>query len=198
VYSNFVSNPIGDLADLGAGSSFTVKGPNGSMPVAGSPGGFTTMLSAAGTFLVPGNYTVTSNGGPDVGPINATLTIPASPTLLAPQPSNNLTVTRANGMTFTWNPTGSNGHVEIQVASAIDNTFNIGGTAVCTAPASAGTFTIPPYVMLALTSSNFTYLEFGSGVWAAAAENPFTATGLNIGFFEAYLDGTVFGGFALQ
>jgi hypothetical protein len=76
VYSNFVSNPVGDLAALSAGSSFTVKGPNGSMPVAGSPGGFATMLSAAGTFLVPGSYTVTSNGGPDVGPItNATLTI---------------------------------------------------------------------------------------------------------------------------
>ena len=101
-------------------------------------------------------------------------------------------------MTVTWNPAGLSGHVEIQVASATDNTFNLGTTAVCTAPASAGTFTIPPYVLLALTSSNFTYLEFGSGVWAAAAENPFTAKGLNIGFFEAYLDGTVFGGFALQ
>ena len=132
---------------------------------------FTTVLSAAGTFLVPGSYTVTSNGGPDVGPINATLTIPSSPTLLTPQPSNNFTVTRANGMTFTWNPNGSNGHVEIQVASATDNTFNLGTTAVCTAPASAGTFTIPPYVMLALMPSNFTYLEFGPGFWAAAAEN---------------------------
>jgi hypothetical protein len=156
------------------------------------------MLSAAGAFLVPGSYTVTSNGGPDVGPINATLTIPSSPTLLTPQPSNNLTVTRANGMTFTWNPNGSNGHVEIQVASATDGTFNFGGVAVCTAPASAGSFTIPPYVMLALTSSNFTYLEFGLGTQAAAAEALYTAKGLDFGMVQAYLDGVFFGGFTLQ
>ena len=52
--------------------------------------------------------------------------------------------------------------------------------------------------MLALMPSNFTYLEFGPGFWAAAAENPFTATGLSLGYFEAYLDGVVFGGFPLQ
>jgi len=156
------------------------------------------MLSAAGTFLVPGSYTFTSNGGPDVGPINATLTIPSSPTLLTPQPSNNFTVTRANGMTFTRNPNGSNGHVEIQVASATDNTFNFGGVAVCTAPASAGSFTIPPYVMLALTSSNFTFLGFGLGNQAAAAEALYTARGLDFGMVQGYLDGVFFGGFTLQ
>jgi uncharacterized protein (TIGR03437 family) len=201
VYSNpngNASNPISNAAPLDAGTSFTVKGPNGSVPLAGNPGQFKAMLSAAGTFLVPGSYTVTSNGGPDVGPINATLTIPSSPTLLTPQPSNNLTVTRANGMTFTWNPNGSNGHVEIQVASATDGTFNFGGAAVCTAPASAGSFTIPAYVMLALTSSNFTFLEFGLGTQAAAAEALYTAKGLDFGMVQAYLDGVFFGGFALQ
>ena len=201
VYSNpngNTSNPIGDAAPLDAGTSFTVKGPNGSVAFAGNPGQFKAMLSAAGTFLVPGSYTVTSNGGPDVGPINATLTIPSSPTLLTPQPSNNFTVTRANGMTFTWNPNGSNGHVEIQVASATDNTFNFGGVAVCTAPASAGSFTIPPYVMLALTSSNFTFLGFGLGNQAAAAEALYTARGLDFGMLQAYLDGAFFGGFTLQ
>jgi hypothetical protein len=52
-------------------------------------------------------------------------------------------------MTVTWNPNGSHGRVEIQVISAIDNTFNTGDFATCKAPASAGTFTIPGYVMLA-------------------------------------------------
>jgi hypothetical protein len=101
-------------------------------------------------------------------------------------------------MTFTWNPNGSNGHVEIQVASATDNTFNLGGLAVCTAPASAGTFTIPPYVMLALTPSNFTYVEFGPGTVFAAATAPFTAKGLDVGLIQAFNDGVFFGGFTLQ
>jgi len=201
VYSNTngnSTNPFSSAAPLDAGSSFTVKGPNGSAPVAGNPGQFKQMLSAAGTFLVPGSFTATGNGGADVAPINATLAVPASPTLLTPQPSNNLTVTRANGMTFTWNPNGSNGHVEIQVASATDNTFNLGGLVVCIAPASAGTFTIPPYVMLALTPSKFTNIEFGPGTVFAAATAPFTAKGLDIGLIQAFNDGVFFGGFTLQ
>jgi uncharacterized protein (TIGR03437 family) len=159
------SNPIGDVAPLDAGSSFTVKGPNGSVPVAGNPGKTKATLSASGTFITPGVYTITADGGKDVGPLNATLTIPAWPTLLTPQPSSNLTVTRANGMTFTWNPNGSNGHVEIQIGSATDNTFNFGGLAYCNVPASAGTFTIPPYVMLALPAGNFTYFGVGPGTY---------------------------------
>jgi hypothetical protein len=68
----------------------------------------------------------------------------------------------------------------------------------CTAAASAGTFTIPPYVLLALPAGNLTYFELGPGTVAAASEAPFTATGLNVGFVQTFIDGTSFGGFALN
>lgn len=191
------TSPIGDLAPLDPGSSFTVKGPNGSVPVAGNPGQFRPILSAAGTFLVAGTYTITSNGGPDVGQINATVTIPASPTYLGPNP-NGLTVTRSNGLTVTWNPNGSTGHVEIVLASALDNTFNTGSQAACTAPAGAGTFTIPPYVLLALPAGNFTFMELGPGTQWAASEGPFTATGLTVGLVQTFVDGVVSGGFTVR
>jgi uncharacterized protein (TIGR03437 family) len=191
------TSPIGDLAPLDPGSSFTVKGPNGSVPVAGNPGQFKPILSAAGTFLVAGAYTITSNGGPDVGSINATLTIPNSPTYLGPNP-NGLIVTRSNGLTVTWNPNGSTGHVEILLASALDNTFNIGSLAACTAPANAGTFTIPLYALLALPAGNFTFLELGPGTQSAAAEGPFMTTVLTVGIVQAFIDGVVFGGVGLR
>jgi len=71
VFNNLQNNsnnpPITGFANLDAGSSFTVMGPNGSVPVTGTPGNFSATLSAAGTFLVPGAYTITGAGGPDVG-----------------------------------------------------------------------------------------------------------------------------------
>ena len=201
VYPNTNANntsPIGQVTPLDAGANFTVKGPNGTAPVAGNPGEVKTQISASGTFLVAGNYTVTGSGGADVGPFTANLTIPASPKLISPASSNNLTITRSNGLPVTWNPNGSTGHAEIQIVSATDNTFNTGSTAVCTVPASAGNFTVPPYVMLALPPNNFNFFELSPGTVSATAEAPFMAKGLDIGFIEAFVDGTTFGGFTLR
>lgn len=149
------------------------------MPVTGTPGQFSATLSATGTFLVPGTYTVTGTGGADVGPFTATVTVPASPTLVSPL-TNNLTVTRSSGMTVTWTGNGSTGYVFIQVAGATDNTYTNGANAVCTAPASAGTFTVPPYALLALPPGNSGALSFQE----LTAAVPFTASGLSVGIIQ--------------
>lgn len=197
VFNNLNSDtnsPKASTADLDGGSSFTVKGPNGSVPVTGTPGQFKATLSAAGTFLGLGAYTVTGAGGKDVGPFNATATFPATPTLASPLYSSSLAVTRSSGMTVTWAGGGPNGNVEILVQSATDNTYSTGATAQCTAPASAGTFTLPPYVLLALPAGNFGSFTFVSGF----AEFPFTATDLSVGILNTYVNGTSFSGFALK
>jgi uncharacterized protein (TIGR03437 family) len=185
--------PIASLANLDAGSSFTVKGPTGSVPVAGSPGQFSATLNAAGTFLVPGAFTVTGTGGADIGPFTATVTIPASPTLVSPL-TNNFAVTRSNGMTVNWTGNGSTGNVQIDVSGATDNTYNNGANAVCTVPASAGTFTIPPYALLALPAGAFGALNFQQ----VTEEVPFTATGLNVGILQTAGAGTGPAGFTLK
>jgi hypothetical protein len=179
--------PIGNPAELDAGSSFTVKGPNGTVTGSGKPGGFNVPLSTTGTFLVPGAYTVTGTGGSDIGPVSAAITIPASPALVSPE--NNATVTRSNGMTVTWTGGAPNGNVLIRVYSAINNAFNTGDKARCMAPASAGTFTIPPYVMLALPAGNFA----GFTIAPAKMQVPFTAKGLDFGSIQINYDGTGFG-----
>ena len=168
------------------------------MTVPASAGQTNAQLSAAGTFLVPGTYTITGTSGKDVGPFSATITIPSPPTLVSPASPNNLTVTRSNGMTVTWSGGDPNGHVEIEVSSATDNTGNNNAFAFCKAPASAGTFTIPSYVLLALPAGNFTSFELGPGAAQAAASAPFTATGLSIGFVQTFVDGASIGGFTFR
>jgi uncharacterized protein (TIGR03437 family) len=182
VYNNTNPNnnlPAATLVGLDAGASFTLKGPNGSVPMAGKPGESQATLDATGKFLVPGTYTITGTGGADVGLFSASITIPAFPTLASPL-LNNFTVTRSNGMTVNWTANGSTGNVLISVVGALDNTYNTGATAVCTVAANAGTFTIPPYVMEALPPGNFGGLNFQ----LLTAAVPFTATGLSVGSLQ--------------
>lgn len=177
VYSSLSSknnNGIASAVPIDAGSSVTVTGPSGSLPVPANQG-FNT-IKAAGTFLVPGSYTLTGPGGADVGPINANFTIPTSPTLVSPL--NNTTVTRSSGMTVTW--TGGGGDVSIQINSATDNLNTNGSRAMCTAPGGSGTFTIPPYVLLALPAGNFAGFIFGTPY----VYTPITATGLSFGIVQ--------------
>ena len=162
--------------NLDGGSSVTVNGPSGSVILNGSNGN-PVEINAAGKFLGPGVYTVTGTGGADVGPFRATLTILAVPTLASPSNAASLTVTRSSGMTVGWKGGDPSGNVQLTVVSATDATFTIGASATCTVPASAGTFTIPPYVLLALPAGNFGALFFGS----AESQVPFTAPGLSVG-----------------
>jgi uncharacterized protein (TIGR03437 family) len=189
---------LGNLVPLDAGASFTIKGPNGSMTVPAAPGQTKATLSAAGSFVGQGTYTISGTGGKDVGPFTATIAIPASPTLVSPLSANNLSVTRSNGMTVTWSGGDPNGHVEIELISALDSSFNTAALAYCKAPAGAGTFTIPSYILLALPAGNFTALELGPGTVQGAASASFTATGLSIGFVQTFIDGTGIAGFALK
>lgn len=55
-----------------------------------------------------------------------------------------------------------------------------GASAVCTAPASAGSFTVPPYVLEALPTANAGFV-FGS-----ISESSFTATGIDVGIVGIY------------
>ena len=186
VYNNTnasFTNPItgGNLID--AGPSFTVTGPNGSVAVPVN-GGNRNVINQTGALLVPGVYTITGNGGADVGTVSASITIPAAATLTSPV--NNGTATRANGMTLTW--TGGSGDLKIYVISCSDPNCNNGAVAVCIVPASLGTFDIPPYVLEALPAGSVAGVVLDSYSNAA-----FTATGLNLGTVGTHSDVSGFG-----
>jgi uncharacterized protein (TIGR03437 family) len=177
VYSNPNDNndfPLAAASDLSAGTSVSLKGQNGTFSVAAAPinanGGRVT-LSANGSFLVPGSYTVTGPGGTDIGAFTANFSMAALPNLTSP--TANATVTRANGLTVTWTP-GASGTVGVQVVSGTDNNFSNGFTTDCSAPASAGTLTIPAYALLPHIPNSPSYLEFYSTTII-----PVTASGAN-------------------
>jgi uncharacterized protein (TIGR03437 family) len=199
VYGNLnphSDSPVATSANADAGTSFSVQSlsGNGTISVMGKPGEFTALLSGIGTFLAPGSYTVTGGGGTDIGGFSVSVAIPTPPLLTSPVSAGNLTVTRSDGMTFTWNSAGAGGNVQIQVQSATDSTFTTGATAQCTVAASAGAFTIPSEAMLALPAGASTFLIFlpkGTNIG-------FSAPGLNFGEFRSSLASPRLGGFVLK
>jgi uncharacterized protein (TIGR03437 family) len=188
-------NGLGTLTPLDAGSTFTIKGPNGSMTVTANPGD-KPVLSSGGTFLVPGDYTITGTGGKDVGQFTANVNIPVSPTLTSPTSSNGLTVSRGKGMTVTWNGNGSTGHVELVLGSFADTNTN--SSVTCTVPATDGTFTIPSYMLFTLANTNNAIFFFQLGDQGPATSVPFSAPGIGVGVAQTFIDGVVLSGFSIS
>lgn len=169
------------VAVLDAGSSFTVTGPKGSLTLPLNSGSLSA-FNMTGAFLVPGAYTITGTGGASIGPFSAAITMPALPTLVTPL--NGATATRSNELTITW--TRVSEYVEFELGSRSTNTN--WATAVCVAPAGAGTFTIPPYILQALPAGSC-----GGLVLSSVAQVSFTATGINVGLLSTYSNSAGFG-----
>ena len=191
IYNNLNENqtvPI-DLTKIAfsdAGSTFTIKGPNGSMVVQAQNGG-RNVLDSKGAYLVPGAYTVTGTGGADIGGFSAALTIPPLPTLTSP--ANNGSATRANGFPVTW--TGGSGNLLLEVFGPTDASFTTGSVAFCNVNAGAGSFTVPSYVMQALPpTANQSSAGF---ILSSQMANTFNASGANFGTIEEYINVAGFG-----
>ena len=92
-------------------------------------------------------------------------------------------------MTVTWSGGNPGGKVQIFVIAATDNALSNVVQAFCAASSGPGTFTIPPYVMLALPATNF------AGFTLAPADTsvPLSAPGLDLGLLQTHNDGAGFG-----
>jgi uncharacterized protein (TIGR03437 family) len=176
--------PLVPVAGLDVGQQITVQGPNGNKNVAGSGGTYTAMISANGSFLSAGTYTVSAPGGADVPKFSAQVTLPTMPAMTSPTPDapNPTTVTRSNGLTVTWTGGQANEIIQLEGFSATDNTYNVGADFLCSVPAAAGTFTIPPSVLLAMPAGNFGGLIFRSFVTPVSL----TGTELSVAFINAW------------
>lgn len=163
---------------LGAGPGIKVTGPDGSQTIPTNQGGIT--LSAVGTFLSPGAYTVAGTGGTGAASFSAPYTIPTPPTLTSPASGANIAVTRASGVTFTWSGGAANYILQITGNSATDDTQTNGATFACAVAAGANTFTIPASVLLALPPGNFGGMDFQP----VSPYGTFPASGLNLSFIQ--------------
>lgn len=173
------------LGALDVGSPLTISNGSASktFPISGGQGG--GVLSGNGGALNPGTFTVSAPGGADVAAFTANVTIPQFPTMTNPKPGSQATaVSRASGLTVTWTGGTPDSYVEIDGSSAADNTGKTAASFQCLAPASAGSFTIPPSVLLAMPAGGFASLDFRPSVLPVA----FSAKGLAVTVLTAQWD----------
>jgi len=193
---------------LNAGTDINLNGPEGA--IAMSPqtlNGVDSYITPAGAAFIPasgGAFTFSNgSGGPDVGAFT-------SPQIQIPAPvtwdtSNLSTVTRSNGLTVNWTGGEAAAFVEITGISFACLSGTCSGTSnyragyfTCRAPAAAGTFTVPPTVLLSLPPSS-TITKGGVTVSAAilllsnfAPLGSFTAPNLDVGVMAVDLTNLVF------
>jgi uncharacterized protein (TIGR03437 family) len=177
-------NYLTNFIVLDGGPSIKITGPNGSQTAALSG---SDVSLGPGTFLSPGNYTITGTGGANVGTINAPFTIPTPPSLTGLTNGTNLNVTRANGVTLNWTGGTAGAIVRISGNQSTDSSNTVGASFKCFAAASAGTFTIPPSVLLPLPTGNFGGWDFKPFTFGT-----FSATGLSLGILQMSYDTVVF------
>jgi uncharacterized protein (TIGR03437 family) len=159
-------------------------------PVSGTPIAFMGAPALPGSYFAyfpahsldtGGTITVQGSGGttpPAVGRFTATLNFPPLINWLNQSASN--TVTRAAGQTYTWNGGAPASFVYVFGQSTSPSSGGSGGASAsytCIAPASAGQFTVPPYILLALPAGSG-----GSIIQNITTQTPFSATGLDLAF----------------
>ncbi len=179
-------------AGLDPGAQLSLTGPGGvrAIPgVAGQRGDYGATLGQdmgfgmPNLFLAPGFYTATGPGGADVGPFNATMTVPQALNWTNQASITSVNRTRPLQVTWTGGPPG--GVVFIMGSSAISTPLQAGASFVCLAQSNAGQFTIPAMVLSALPASE-TQQGMPTGQLSLGAASPpvrFTAPGLDVGMF---------------
>jgi uncharacterized protein (TIGR03437 family) len=186
---------------LNAGPDVNIVGPDGTiaMPLTIEDGFDIYVTPTADTTFIPssgGTYTFNNgSGGPDVGAFTAQLQ------MAAPFAWSNMaalaTVTRSNGMTVTWTGGDPTSYVSITGLSygglAGSHSSFVVGEFTCEAPTAAGTFTVPPAVMLSLPPSITVEGFSTSSLTVSNVTTPvtFTATGLDIGWVAASVENNI-------
>jgi uncharacterized protein (TIGR03437 family) len=169
---------IATIVGLDAGT-ITITGPTGTqtltnevIPTLTGPSGV-YYDQLANSFFPPtgGSFTFTGTGGTNVGAFTASISY-TSP-LAWTNMSGIKTVTRAGGQPITWTGGAPNSYVYI---SGDSSSSSASASFTCYAPASAGQFTIPSYVLLALPAGNS-----GSLLVENVVTSTFTASGLTSG-----------------
>ena len=151
--STTFTNPY-TLTGLNAGS-VSVTGPNGTVALTTYPqlpGDYIAQLTSGFVPSSGGTFTFSNGaGGPDVGAFTAPVVF--NTPLVWTNSNSDGTVTRGSGVTVNWTGGGTGTYVEIG-GDAISSTAAFSASFVCNAPVSAGTFTVPPVVLLALPAGS--------------------------------------------
>ena len=163
----------GTVTGLNAGT-ITVSGPGGTQVTLTSnpiiPGFYFAQLNSIPS--TGGAYVFNATAGSQVGAFTATVNFP-NPLLSWTNQAAAATVARSQSFTATWSGGTPGSYVLITGTST---SGSASGSYTCYAPQSAGTFTVPSYILLGLPAgSGTTSVQNSTNVTA------FSATGLDFG-----------------
>jgi uncharacterized protein (TIGR03437 family) len=157
---------------LDAGATITANGPTGNLIATDISAGNYAMPGSPGN-LAPGNYRFAGVGGLTVGAFQSTLNVVSAMQWTNAGAFKSGTVSTGQPLTVTWTGGDPNGYVALQIASA--NAMYSAGIQ-CNAPAAAGSFTVPAYLMGTVFQST------GSiSLTSVSARSPISAPGLDAG-----------------
>ena len=149
------SLPAAPYSYMDAGPAITVSGTAGTqmlMPVNDFYGANVLGNSLPGVFIPTSGGAFTFSNGPGgqaVGAFTANTSVPSAFTWN--ERDTITSVTRSQGITLTWQNAAPNSFVQITgMSSAPSGVISLATSFNCTVPASAGTFTVPSWVTLAL------------------------------------------------
>jgi uncharacterized protein (TIGR03437 family) len=141
---------------------------------------FTTPLF----FNPPSPVLVSGTGGSNVGAFS--LSVPTAAPLQWTNQSSFNTVSRSQPLTVKWSTSGSSAGTALIAGGNYDPASRASSVFVCTAAASAGTFTVPAWALASIpaTAANATqaYGAILLGFEPLSAQTAFTASGLNAGY----------------
>lgn len=187
-------------APLNGGSTITLTPPSGSaISVTDQnnvPGfyqadlGKTNLAPGAGFTLLNGIWNFSNGtGGPDIGPLSFNFPVPEPVVWMNRGSTIGVTLDRTKPFTILWSGGDSNGYVNIQgyveanaaLSFADQNGFFFVGFE-CSAPVSAGQFTIPSSILLAMPPAGFANLQISTvafpGVIGTVAGFDFVGAGI--------------------
>jgi uncharacterized protein (TIGR03437 family) len=188
--------PVASKTGLDAGA-IVVTGPLGSEAIPETDEDFYDAISTtlSGSFIPEsgGSFTFDNgSGGSGVGKFSASVAIGAGGILNWTNESSITTINRANGVTVNWSGAPSNTFVIVSGSSASQQAPLAKAGFFCSVPASAGTFTVPSYVLLALPAAGNGLIPPDSlHVTQATLGQSFSAPPLNVGIIMSgvtYID----------
>jgi uncharacterized protein (TIGR03437 family) len=181
----------GRLADstpsssLDVGSQFSVQGAGGGQSVSLGPGsvvlgGQLPLWSLPNTlYLSPGNYTVSGNGGKDVGAINASISVASSFTWT--NRNQTTAVPRSQPLTLNWSG-GPDGQTVSILGENSDLRTNSSALFYCVAPPGATNFVVPSQILAFIPPTRPNPLDSTSIIFVISSiSTSLSAKGLDTG-----------------
>ena len=184
ILQNFPADHSARLSWVNAGSSLSLDGPSGRKTMAQvSAGQYSVALGSPNSSqnTPPGLYTISGTGGKRVGPFSVSLNV-GNPVTWTNKSATSV-IDRTNSVTLTWSGGSASGHVLIGAVVKASTAATVspgssGALLLCSESTQKGTFTIPQFVLSALSAQQ------NATVFIAPhpLDNPVTIPGLDLAY----------------